>query len=180
MQKVTWTTGRVVRVCNLAAWWAGIEVWLLRISAGVRAKTCRQRVDESAPTTTLATSAATGAADAAAGRTTVGAIATTTITHPVAIAIAAKKTAVAQCTAIAIASVAAAFIHATAITTAWITALFAAASWIANTTFWFAAYVATTTWVTAALAGHAAVSTTACRQAEHGNDNHELFHQKSP
>lgn len=179
MQKVTWTANRVVRIGDLTAWWAGIEVRLLGITASVRAETCRQRVNESTPTTALATGTTTGAADAAAGRTAVGAIAAATIAHPIAIAMTTEQT-LAQRTAIAIASVGAASIRAAAITAAWVTAFLAIATWIADTALGFAANVATTTRITTTLAGHAAVSTTACRQAEHGNDNHELFHQKSP
>jgi hypothetical protein len=175
LQKVTWTANRVVRVGDLTAWWAGIEVRLLGIAASVRAETCRQRVNESATPTALATSAATSTADAAAWRTAIGAIAAMAITESVAVPVATEQTTLTQSTAIAVASVGTA-----CITTAWITAFFAATTWVADAALGFAANVATTTWVTTALAGESAVSTTACRQAEHGNDNHELFHQKSP
>jgi hypothetical protein len=153
-------------------------------------------MDESAPAAALTAGATTGAADATARRTTIGGtVATTTMAHSIAATttIAAKQTTVAEGTAItvaAIATVCAAFIAATRITattriafgnaTLRFAAFFAVATRITDAAFGFATNVATTAGVATALAGHAAVRTTACRQAEHGNDNHELFHQKSP
>jgi hypothetical protein len=198
LQEVTWTACRVVRIGGLTRLWTGCEVRLLGITAGVGAEACRQRMNESAATATLTAGATTGATDAAAGRTTVGGtVATTTIAHavahPIAMTIAAKKTAVAEGTAIAVAaiatisaaSIAAARIAATTRiafgnATLGFAAFFAIATRITDAAFGFATNVATTTGVATALAGHAAVRTTACRQAKHGNDNHELFHQKSP
>jgi hypothetical protein len=180
LQKVTWATDRIVRISGLSARWTGIEIGLLRIATGVRAETRRQRVDESATTAALATSAATSAANAAPRRTTISPAAITQTAVTQAMAVVTKATTVAQGTAIGTAAIGATSIRAAAIAAAWIAAFFAFTTWVTNAALGFATNVATTTRVAAALAGESAVRTAACRQAEHGNHNHELFHQKSP